>query len=255
MQVKLSKNNIYAFLVCLLCVMISACESSKRIKVSDDSTLVSSRKEFFDSLYNSINYKRQNINSYISKKVTLVSDKIPIYNSLNASLYFASDSIMVSKLYLPFPVIEVAKFRIVNSFFEASSKTENSLNLYKSVPDDLLPNLCSIFLGSTPESYKLFDEADFSNFSLYIENNKYVLYRKELFIELKIVINQDMSLHSFYGVYDNISLSVKCSDYSLFSNFNLPKTLDISLNQGTNQYNLVLNIKNIQLNSALKLEY
>ena len=64
-----------------------------------------------------------------------------------------------------------------------------------------------------------------------------------------------MSLHSFYGVYDNISLSVKCSDYSLFSNFNLPKTLDISLNQGTNQYNLVLNIKNIQLNSALKLEY
>lgn len=255
MQVKSSKNSKYAYIICLLSILISACESSKNIKISDDSTLVSSRKEFFDSLYQSISYKHQNISSYISKKISLSADKIPVYKSINASLYFAMDSIMVSKMYLPFPVVEVAKFRLDNAFIEASSKAESSLNIFKAVPSDLLPNLCSVFLGSVPESYKLFDEPDFRNFNLYIENNKYVLYRNEQPIELKIVINQDMSLSYFKGIYNNISLLVECSDYNIFSNYKLPTTLNISLNQGKMKYDCKMNIKNIQLNSNLKLEY
>ncbi len=254
MLVKSLNRLLYASFTCIIVIILNACSSSKKIDVRDDSTLISSRKEFFERLYSSIEQKQNGISSYYSKKINVSSNSIPLYNSVNAAVYIGSDSIFVSKVYLPFPVVEVAKLQIYNGFLMYESKVANKDGI-KTFPDDMLPLMRSSIIGNVPQAFKFFGDNDFRNFTLYIENNKYVLYRADQFVSIKIIINDDMTLSKVNANYMGMSMIFDCSDYTNVDNFMLPKSMNLAINQGNNNFDFKINVKNITLNGSAKLEY
>lgn len=253
MHRKLLNKIRYISFFCVVILLFNACESSKQISVTDDSSLVSSRKEFFDNLYKSISLKENNIDSYLSKKMSISSNDIPIYNSLNASLYISNDT-LISKAYLPFPVIEVGKVMISDGFMFFESKVANK-NEIKTFPDNMLPLIKSSILGSVPKAYNYFGDDDFSKFNLFIEKNKYVLYRKDDFVEVKIIVNSDMTLSELYANYSGMSMFFTCTNYDTFDSYLLPKTMNLGIYNGNTKFDFKINIRNITLNSLVKLEY
>lgn len=242
------------FLALTSLLILDSCRSSKNIEVRDSSTIASSRKEFFDNLYSSMKSKTEGINSYYSRKLSVASEGIPLYNSLNAQLYMTSDNHIVSKVYLPFPVMEVAKVKIDNGSLTFDSKPLGKNGSFD-CPSKFVASIRAAFLGCVPDVYTYFGESDFSKFTLYILNDRYVLYRKSSQFEVNIVINSDYTLHSLSSVGNDINLNFSCDNYELTDGFTIPKNIVISSLLNNAQYEAKISIKNIVLNGNSKIEY
>lgn len=249
-------NRILLVTSLLVILLFDGCKSHKNIVVTDDSSLTSSRKEFFENLYSSMSFKTQNIDSYYSKKISISADGIPVYNSVNASLYFNKDNYLVSKLYLPFPVVEVFKVMISEGNLKADSKMLNINNVSKPFPAEFNSLLFSAFCGKVPEAYKFLNETDFSKFNLYIEGNKYVLYRKlNASDSIKIIINNDMSISSIIAYNDSYCLTFECSKYTKIDGFDIPMFLNVCLTKDNSVYKAEITVKSASLNGNTKLDY
>lgn len=251
----LSKNRYNLIVLCLVFVL-GSCTSNKNILVKDDSSLSSSRVSFFNSLNDSITSRNNSIHSYYSRKINISADGIPLYKSVNASLSIDNDNNIKSRVYLPFPVIEVAKISITSDRLIAESKPLNvyyNTDKYIYVIKHLIK---SSLIGSIPEVYNLFGDNDFSKFDVHIENNKYVMSR---FVtdnkNIRLIVNSDMSLSSINAVIDNINLSFDCSNYSRIDGFDIPLSILIRLNNGKDDFKAQISIKYVSLNTNSVVDF
>ena len=234
-------------------VLLSGCSSSKNIEVKDSSSLHVSRKEFLENLQSSISQKSDTVESYYAKKISVASDGIPMYNSLNATLYF-TDAKLVSKFYLPFPVVEVAKVRFEEGIFSLYSKPLNK-NISKALPAELLTVFKSAFIGVVPPVYKYLGDSDFSKFRIYVELDRFVMQRSNGSYNVKISVNADYTLHSIDIDNGVMELSFESSEYGMESGINVPHFITLRSNAQNNDLKADLTIKSIKLNSSTQLQY
>lgn len=241
-------------LVLLALLLLNGCRSSKNIEVRDDSIISTSKSEFFANLNNSLDQKAS-VSSYLSKKVTISSDDIPLYSTLNMQLYLRDDNYMVSKVYTPFPVLEVLKMKYESGSVIYESKMMG-INNSKSFPNEFISFFKYCLIGSVPKAYLIFGDTDFSKFSLYVQNNKYVLSRSNSSLNLSIYINSDYTLSSITADYTGgLSFNAICQDYSFVDGYNIPKKLSFDFSSNTHKIKADLSIKNILINSQSKIDY
>jgi len=244
-------------IIALVSILIfSSCSNSRYLSVNDDSYLSSSKEFFYRTLKDSMNYRYNNIKSYYSKKTSISADGIPLYNSVNATFSIDSTDNFASKIYLPFPLIELGRIKISPKFLYANSKQLNiSINTDR-FPNSILFLIKSALYGVVPEAYHFFGENDFSKFNVYIENNKYVLSKQaSLTSFINIFINPDMSLSSLNACFDNIFLSFDCSKYTTIDGFDIPLSLNLHLNNGNDDLKAQISIKNVSLNNYTSLDF
>lgn len=233
---------------------MASCSSSNKIEVKDKSTISTSRKDFFASLYKSIDDKQNSVNSYYSKKIQFAADGIPVYSSVNAQIYIKGNDLLISKVYLPFPVVEVAKLKVGEGIFLLESKAADK-NIATKLPNTIVPILKSAFIGAIPQVYAIFGDKDYSKFQLYIENDHYILVRRNTLYSVEITINSDYSLNSIDATYQGHKLNMKCSNYKSVDGISIPHTIDLSTNIENRDLEAKLTVKTVSLNSSNKLEY
>lgn len=237
-----------------LTLLVSSCSSSNKIDVKDKSTISTSRKDFFASLYKSIEDKHNSVNSYFSRKIQIAADGIPVYSSVNAQIFIKGNELVIGKVYLPFPVVEVAKFKIGDGLFLLESKAADK-NIANRLPKSVVPILKSAFIGAVPEVYALFGDHDYSKFQLYIENDKYILVRRNTLYSVEMTVNSDFSLNSIDASYQGQKLNMKCSNYSSEGGVSIPHTINLSTTVEKREIEAKLTVKSVSLNSANKLDY
>lgn len=249
-------NSSYFFFFLFLLIFCSCSKKSDvYIPVADESDLKVKHKDFLNELnYNTFN-KKSPISSYYSRKSSLMVGASDSKWSLNVSVYLLRDSLLNGIVSLPFPPLDVANFRCLDSKLSYKLKLKSiSQTIDSKIP--LQSMIQSFLFGEILPLYELFGLSDYSSFDIFIQDSLFVLQKSSEKQSLTARLNTDYTLNNLTYKSSDYLFEFTCGSYSYVDSCLIPLSVDVSCTlSNSDTYTAGITLKNVMLNSGKKIEY
>ena len=253
MKVNTSNNVI---LCASLLLFFTACKSSNKISgESSSKSMMTSKTELSSAISSSLS--SNDVKTYYAKK----AGASIIFNgssySAKTNIYFEKGANTVISAQLPFPPIELGRVAVTDKSAKVKSSMLN-VNEEIKLPFDVSRYMHYALIGCVPPFYEIYGDDDFRNFSATINSDdQYLLQRKDNGIQTTILINSDLTLHSYTISYLQYQIKHVNQKFDVVSSHLLPVLISIeALSPGMSvPVKSEFTISNVEVNGTNKLDF